>query len=113
MEEPSMCKLHSIGALLVSVMFFAACGGTPTTQSPATPEAAPATAAPTAAAAATSAPAAATTQAAPATAAPAAEAPKEKVTLTLWAYEGYQDFLPRLVEAFEAKYPNIHVEITN
>lgn len=105
-----MCKLHSIGALLVSVMFFAACGGTPTTQSPATPAS---SAASTQAAPATSAPAAASTQAAPATAAPAAEAPKEKVTLTLWAYEGYQDFLPRLVEAFEAKYPNIHVEITN
>jgi multiple sugar transport system substrate-binding protein len=37
----------------------------------------------------------------------------EKVTITLWAYEGYQDFLPVLIEGFEAKYPNINVELTN
>lgn len=43
-----------------------------------------------------------------------AQAPStEKITLTFWAYEGYQDFLPRLIEGFEAKYPNIHVELTN
>jgi len=55
--------------------------------------------------------AAATTagQAEEATSAPA----EEQVTLTLWAYEGYQDFLPVLIEAFEAKYPNIRVELTN
>ncbi len=37
----------------------------------------------------------------------------EKITLTFWAYEGYQDFLPLLIEGFEAKYPNLHVELTN
>lgn len=42
------------------------------------------------------------------------EAPSgEQVTLKLWAYEGYQDYLPVLIEAFEAKYPNIKVELTN
>jgi len=45
------------------------------------------------------------------TAAPTAG--EEEVTITLWAYEGYQDFLPLLIEGFEAKYPNIHVELTN
>lgn len=38
---------------------------------------------------------------------------QEKVTLTFWAYEGYQDFLPLLIQGFEAKYPNIKVELTN
>lgn len=65
-------------------------------------------------AAPTQAPAAPQTEA---TSAPAAEKPaegsKEQVTLKLWAYEGYQDFLPLLVEGFEAKYPNIKVELTN
>lgn len=37
----------------------------------------------------------------------------EPVTLKLWAYEGYQDFLPKLVDGFMAKYPNIKVELTN
>jgi multiple sugar transport system substrate-binding protein len=36
-----------------------------------------------------------------------------KVTLQLWAYEGYQDYLPVLVKAFEKKYPNITVEVTD
>lgn len=35
------------------------------------------------------------------------------VTLSLWAYEGYQDFLPALIKGFEKKYPNIHVSVTN
>src|SRR5215468_4387053 len=34
-------------------------------------------------------------------------------TLQLWAYEGYQDFLPKLIAGFEAKYPDIKVELTN
>jgi multiple sugar transport system substrate-binding protein len=34
-------------------------------------------------------------------------------TLQLWAYEGYQDFLPILIEGFEKKYPDIKVELTN
>ncbi|HEX7746159.1 MAG TPA: sugar ABC transporter substrate-binding protein [Micromonosporaceae bacterium] len=37
----------------------------------------------------------------------------EAGTLQLWAYEGYQDFLPKLIEGFEAKYPKIKVELTN
>ncbi len=37
----------------------------------------------------------------------------QEVTLTLWAFEGFQDFLPVLIEAFEAEYPNIQVELTN
>ena len=37
----------------------------------------------------------------------------EDVTLNLWAYEGYEDFLPVLIEGFEKKYPNITVEVTN
>ena len=44
---------------------------------------------------------------------PPVEAKTEQVTLKLWAYEGYQDFLPLLIEGFEAKYPNIKVELTN
>ena len=35
------------------------------------------------------------------------------VTLQLWAYEGYQDFLPQLIKGFEEKNPNIKVELTN
>jgi len=48
-----------------------------------------------------------------ATLAPANVVVAQDVTLTLWAYEGYQDFLPALIDAFQAKYPNIHVELTN
>lgn len=52
--------------------------------------------------------------AAPQTAPEAEEAPaQEQITLKFWAYEGYQDFLPYLIEGFEAKYPNIKVELTN
>jgi multiple sugar transport system substrate-binding protein len=35
------------------------------------------------------------------------------VTLNLWAYEGYKDYLPLLKQGFEKKYPNITLEITN
>lgn len=35
------------------------------------------------------------------------------ITLNLWAYEGYQDFLPLLKKGFEKKYPNITLQITN
>ncbi len=48
-----------------------------------------------------------------AVAAPTTVVIAQEVTLTLWAYEGYQDFLPVLIEAFEAEYPNIQVELTN
>lgn len=36
----------------------------------------------------------------------------EKVTLNLWIFEGEEGFLPKLKEGFEAKYPNITLEIT-
>lgn len=42
----------------------------------------------------------------------AAQASDEKVTLTLWIFEGEEAFLPRLVESFEAAHPNITLEIT-
>lgn len=61
-------------------------------------------------------PAANAPEAAAPTTPPAEEKPApatEQVTLKLWAYEGYQDFLPLLIEGFEAKYPNIKVELTN
>jgi multiple sugar transport system substrate-binding protein len=35
------------------------------------------------------------------------------VTLQLWAYEGYKDFLGIVEPAFEKKYPNIDLQITN
>lgn len=35
------------------------------------------------------------------------------VTLNLWAYEGYNDFLPVIQKAFEKKYPNVTLNITN
>jgi multiple sugar transport system substrate-binding protein len=36
----------------------------------------------------------------------------EKVTLNLWIFEGEEGFLPKLKEGFEAKFPNITLEIT-
>jgi multiple sugar transport system substrate-binding protein len=38
---------------------------------------------------------------------------KGSTTLQLWAYEGYQDFLPILIDKFEAANPDIKVELTN
>ena len=40
------------------------------------------------------------------------QASTEKVTLNLWIFEGEEGFLPKLKEGFEAKYPNITLEIT-
>ena len=37
---------------------------------------------------------------------------QEPVTLDLWIFEGEEDLLPALEEAFEAAHPNINVEIT-
>ncbi len=37
----------------------------------------------------------------------------EHVTLNLWAYEGYQDYLPVLKKAFEKAHPDITLQITN
>jgi ABC-type glycerol-3-phosphate transport system substrate-binding protein len=49
----------------------------------------------------------------PTTAAPtAAPAGNEPVTLNLWIFEGEEAFLPRLQEAFETRYPNIKLELT-
>jgi multiple sugar transport system substrate-binding protein len=43
----------------------------------------------------------------------AATAARDHVTLNLWAYEGYQDYLPVLKKEFEKAHPNITLEITN
>jgi multiple sugar transport system substrate-binding protein len=42
----------------------------------------------------------------------AAPATGEKVTLTMWIFEGEEAFLPRLKEEFEKAHPNIVLEIT-
>ena len=42
----------------------------------------------------------------------AAPATGEQVTLSLWIFEGKEAFLPMLQEAFQAKYPNVTLEIT-
>ncbi len=42
----------------------------------------------------------------------AAPATGEQVTLSLWIFEGEEAFLPMLQEAFQAKYPNVTLEIT-
>ncbi len=88
-------RMRIVLCILLSVVFASCAPGAAPTPVPAPPTAVPA-AVPTAEQEPTVAPTAA-----------------EKVTLTLWAYEGYQDYLPVLIEAFEAKYPNIHVELTN
>jgi multiple sugar transport system substrate-binding protein len=43
---------------------------------------------------------------------PAPQASGERVTLSLWVFEGEEGFLPALIESFQAKYPNITLEIT-
>jgi multiple sugar transport system substrate-binding protein len=87
--------LFTLLALLLS-----ACGG------------APASVAPTAGATDAAQPTAASGQEAQPTAAPAAAPSGEKVTLTLWIFEGEDQFLPALQEAFATKFPNIALEIT-
>jgi multiple sugar transport system substrate-binding protein len=95
--------------LMLLVLLLSACGGGSAPQGSATPGAsALATAAPPAETQATAAPA----QGTAATAAPAAVATGDKVTLTLWIFEGEDQFLPALQEAFAAKFPNIALEIT-
>ncbi len=83
---------HILARLLLLALALASCGSPPATVAPTNPpeQTAPTTIAPTSAAA-------------PGT---------EKVTLSLWIFEGEEAFLPRLKEAFEAKYPNIALEIT-
>ena len=102
---PRITAVFALIALLLS-----ACGGTATPPATAPtaepPAAADATAAPPTAADATAAPAA------DATAVPAPAASGDKVPLTLWIFEGEEQFLPKLKEAFEAKNPNITLEIT-
>jgi multiple sugar transport system substrate-binding protein len=96
--------MKTIARITALLMFFAlllsACGG------------APATVAPTAGSIDAAQPTAAPGQAAQPTAAPAAAPSGEKVTLTLWIFEGEEQFLPALQEAFAAKFPNIALEIT-
>ena len=43
---------------------------------------------------------------------PTTAASDEQVTLSLWIFEGEESFLPKLKEEFEAKHPNITLEIT-
>jgi multiple sugar transport system substrate-binding protein len=100
-----MKALSRLTALLVVVvLFLSACGGAPETAAPTAPANAPQ---PTANA---SQPTAAAAQESPTSAAPAATG--DKVPLTLWIFEGEDQFLPKLKETFEAKYPNISLEFT-
>jgi multiple sugar transport system substrate-binding protein len=85
--------------LTLLVLLLSACGG-----------GAPQAAAPTPGTADASQPTAAAAQQPAATAAPAASA--EQIPLTLWIFEGEEQFLPKLKESFEAKNPNIVLEIT-
>jgi multiple sugar transport system substrate-binding protein len=78
---------RSVALIALAAILLAACGGTP--------------AAPPAATTAPGEPAA--------TAAPSAG---EQVTLTLWIFEGEEEFLPALKEEFEKQNPNIVLEIT-
>jgi multiple sugar transport system substrate-binding protein len=93
--------LLSLIALLLS-----ACGGAPQTAAPTAPATSTNVSQPTAA----PQPAATQAREPQATAAPAVSG--DKVTLTLWIFEGEEQFLPKLKEAFEAKNPNITLEIT-
>jgi len=53
-----------------------------------------------------------TSTTAPTTEGQSSQSSGEKVTLNLWIFEGEEGFLPKLKEGFEAKYPNITLEIT-
>lgn len=86
-----MHKRRLIGFLL-ACMLLAACGGGSGTQQPATQDQA---------------------SAASGTANEDTAGGAEKVTLRLWIFEGEEEFLPELKKAFEAKYPNIALEITD
>lgn len=97
-----MRKLFTIVSLLVALsLALTACGGGAATQPPTQPPAA------TQAPAATEPPAAAT-EAPAATQAPASG---EKVTLTIesWRNDDLSIWTDKIIPAFEAKYPNIHV----
>jgi multiple sugar transport system substrate-binding protein len=87
--------------LTLLVLLLSACGG-------GTPQAAAPTSSPPSTDAAQ--PTAAPTQQPQATAAPVASS--DKITLRLWIFEGEETFLPKLKEAFESKYPNVTLEIT-
>lgn len=92
-------------ATFIALLLSACGGGAPETAAPTVPAA---STAPTGAAQAT----AASGQQPEATAAPVAAASGDKIPLTLWIFEGEETFLPKLKEAFEAKHPNITLEIT-
>ena len=36
----------------------------------------------------------------------------EPVTLTLWAFEGEEEFFPTLIDRFETEYPNVTIKMT-
>jgi raffinose/stachyose/melibiose transport system substrate-binding protein len=96
-KEKKMRKLLTLISLLVALsIVLTACGGGAATQAPA---------------AATEPPAAATEAPAAATEAPASG---EKVTLTIesWRNDDLSIWQDQIIPAFEAKYPNIHVEFT-
>jgi multiple sugar transport system substrate-binding protein len=42
-----------------------------------------------------------------------AVAAQEPVTLNLWIFEGEGEFLPKLIEEFQAKYPHINIQLTD
>lgn len=43
----------------------------------------------------------------------AAAAAQDVVTVNMWVFEGEAEFLPRVIESFEAANPGIHIEVTD
>lgn len=112
-----MRKFKILSLLVVIAMLLISCAGPatqPTTQAPAETKAPEVTQAPaeTKAPEVTQAPA--ETTAPEATTAPAAGGSGEKVTLTIesWRNDDLSIWQDKIIPAFEAKYPNIHVEFT-
>lgn len=85
---------RTLGVLMAGVLLVSACGGS--TQSPSTPGS-PSTA--TGSGSASQSPA-------------GSAATGEKVTLTLWIFEGEEEILPKFKSGFEAANPNVTLEIT-
>jgi multiple sugar transport system substrate-binding protein len=106
-----MKTIARVTALFMLIaLLLSACGGAPATVAPTAGSTDAAQ--PTAASSQEAQPTAASSQEAQPTAAPAAAPSGEKVTLTLWIFEGEEQFLPALQEAFSAKFPNIALEVT-
>jgi raffinose/stachyose/melibiose transport system substrate-binding protein len=99
-----MRKLLTLISLLVALsVVLTACGGGTATQAPAPAATEPA-------AVATEPPAA--TEASAATSAPAASGEKVTLTIESWRNDDLSIWQDKIIPAFEAKYPNIHVEFT-